>query len=317
MNATSLIYDAIIIGGGPTGLSAAIYTAREGMKTAVVDKGAFGGMAAITETIENYPGFAQGVGGPELIKQMSDQAERFGAEAKPFTGVTGIAEHNGLVTVQTENGELVARSVLIATGSTYRQLDAPGEAELIGRGVHFCATCDGPLYKGKRLTVVGGGNSALQETLFLARFASEITILVRGAELKASDVLQREIAELQNVSIVFNAAIDSFDRRTSNESIILSATIDGVQQRLETDGVFVFIGLLPNNNGLEGLTQDERGFIKSDAHLATKVAGVFVAGDIRSGSTWQIASAVGEGVSAALRMREFLDTKHPGWHKKG
>lgn len=317
MNTTDQTYDAVIIGGGPTGLSAAIYTAREGMKTVVLDKGAFGGMAAITETIENYPGFTNGVGGPELIKQMSDQAERFGAEAKPFTGVTGISEVDGAVTVQTEAGELTARSVLIATGSTYRQLNVPGEAELIGRGVHFCATCDGPLYKGKRLIVVGGGNSALQETLFLARFASEITILVRGGELKASDILRKEIADLTNVAVIFNATVDRFEARTGAEPIKLSAAIDGDQKNIETDGVFVFIGLLPNNTGLEAVAQDERGFVESDSHLSTKIPGVFVAGDIRSGSTWQIASAVGEGVSAALHMREYLDTAHPGWHKKG
>lgn len=309
-------HDLVIIGGGPSGLSAAVYAAREGMKAVVVDKGAFGGMAALTETIDNYPGFPQGVGGPELIKDMQAQAERFGAESAPFTEVTDIEPGEGGVLVATSGGEYHAKAVLIATGSTYRQLGIPGEKELIGRGVHFCATCDGPLYKGKRLVVVGGGNSALQESLFLARFASHIDILVRSDKLAASDVLQHEIAELDNVTIHYNVVTKSLAREGAGAPIKVAVERSGAAETIETDGLFVFIGLLPNNAGLGEVPLDERGFVTSDAHYHAGLPGVFVSGDVRSGSTWQIASAVGEGVSAALEVRSYLDKTYPTWHKK-
>lgn len=309
------IYDAVIIGGGPAGLSAAVYTAREKMKTLVLDKGAFGGMAAITETIENYPGFSQGVGGQQLVDEMKAQAERFGATCSSFEEVTAIQSGDGICTVKTPESSYQARSVVITSGSTYRKLDVPGEEDLIGKGLHFCATCDAPLYKDKRVLVIGGGNSALQESLFIARFASSVHILVRGERFTGSEVLIEQVEAEPRISIQYNVAVESLARPETPGPIAIRFKADNEAQTLETDGVFVFIGLLPNNHPFEDCGLDDRGFIISDQHFRTQMRGVFVAGDVRSGSTWQIGSAVGEGVSAALAMRTYLDEAFPHWHK--
>ena len=297
-------YDLIIIGAGPAGLAAAIYASREDLATLVMEKGVVGGLAAITDQIDNYPGFADGVGGAELADHLEAQAKRFGAEIRTGLEAGAIRRSDNGITVTTHQGELRAKSVLIATGSTYQQLGVPGEAEQIGRGVHFCATCDGPIYKGRELVVVGGGNSAVQETLFLARFASTITILVRGPELKASAILVNELAKLSNVTVVFNAPIDSIESSNGRVAAVIAAG-----KRYPGAGVFVFIGLLANTEPfVHDIDHDERNFLKTDRNYATNIPGVFVAGDVRSESTWQIAAAVGEGASAALAVRQYLDT---------
>jgi thioredoxin reductase (NADPH) len=293
----------IIIGAGPTGLAAAIYAGREDLDVLVIDKAVVGGLAAITDRIDNYPGFEDGISGVELADRLEKQAKRFGAKIQTGVTVEKIDAQDGSVTVTTNDGELKAGAVLIATGSTYRELGIPGEAEQIGRGVHFCATCDGPIYKGRDLVVVGGGNSAVQETLFLARFAKNITMLVRGPELKATAVIVDELAKLDNVTIVYNAPATSIESVDGRVKAVISN-----DQRYPCDGVFVFIGLLANTEAFTHvIDHDERNFLKTEANFATNLPGVFVAGDVRSGSTWQIASAVGEGVGAALAMREYLD----------
>lgn len=300
-------YDLIIIGAGPTGLSAAIYAAREGLTILVIDKAVVGGLAAITDRIDNYPGFEDGISGFELADRLEKQAKRFGAIIQTGVEVRQVERGKDGLTVTTSQSVLKARAVLVATGSTYRQLGIPGEAEQIGRGVHFCATCDGPIYKGRDLVVVGGGNSAVQETLFLARFAKQITVLVRGPELKASAILIEEIKQLANVKIVFNAPATSIESEDGRIKAVMSG-----DKRYPCDGVFVFIGLLANTEAFtHTLDHDERNFLKTNLNYETNLPGVFVAGDVRSGSTWQIASAVGEGVSAALAVREYLDrTEH-------
>ncbi len=314
---TEIVYDAIIVGGGPAGLSAAVYTAREGMKTLLLEKGAFGGMAAITETIDNYPGFSKGVSGRELIDEMVAQAERFGAECVNFYEVTGITKtDDGLSLVQTPDALFSAKSVVVTTGSTYRQLNVPGEQELIGRGIHFCATCDAPLYKAKNVVVIGSGNSALQESLFIARFADSVTILVRGDELTGSEVLQEAIAKEPHIKVIYNVAVQSIAKSEPHGPITIAAQHDNEAHNYEADGIFVFIGLLPNSHGMKDLGLDERGFVLSDVDLQTHLPGVFVAGDVRSGSTWQIACSVGEGVTAALAMRNYVDEAYPDWHKQ-
>jgi len=306
---TNPIYNLVIIGAGPTGLAAAIYAAREGLSTLVVDKTIAGGLAAITDRIDNYPGFADGIGGIELADRLQKQASRFGAEVRTFTEVTGFKRAASGIVLTTAQGELRAQAVLIATGSTYRVLEVPGEAEQIGRHIHFCATCDGPLYKERDLVVVGGGNSAIQETIFLARFARKITVLVRGAELKASAVIVDQINQLANVEIVLNTPIKRIESKDGQLTAVVGTNaITGKTTDYPCDGVFVFIGLLPNTEIFDHqLDHDERNFLKTDQHYGTNVPGVFVAGDVRSGSTWQIAAAVGEGVSAALAVREYLD----------
>ena len=297
-------YDLIIIGAGPAGLAAAIYAAREDISTLVVEKGVVGGLAAITDQIDNYPGFADGVGGADLADHLEAQAKRFGADIRTGVEAESIERRASGISVLTSQGELHGKAVLIATGSTYQQLGVPGEAEQIGRGVHFCATCDGPIYKGRELVVVGGGNSAVQETLFLARFASKITMLVRGPEFKASAILIEELEKLNNVNVVFNSPITSIESKEGRVSSVIAAG-----EHYPCAGVFVFIGLLANTEPfVHTIDHDERNFLKTDRNYASNITGVFVAGDVRSESTWQIAAAVGEGASAALAIRKYLDT---------
>lgn len=311
------VYDAIIIGGGPAGLSAAIYTSRERMKTLVLEKATFGGMAAITETIDNYPGFSKGISGRELAEEMKAQAERFGATCTNFVEVSGITASSDGLMLDSNEGTYRAKTVLVTTGSTYREMGVPGEAELIGRGVHFCATCDAPLYKDLDVVVVGGGNSAMQESLFIARFARSVTLLVRGTELTGSEILKEQIASTAHLQVRYNISTQSLAKPEPRGKITVSVIgNNGQPEDILADGVFVFIGLLPNAHGFESLGVDERGFINSNAQFQTHIPGVFVAGDIRSGSTWQIACSVGEGVAAALSMRGFLDTNEPNWHLK-
>jgi thioredoxin reductase (NADPH) len=310
------VYDAVIVGGGPAGLSAALYTAREGMKTLVLDKGSFGGMAAVTETIDNYPGFQNGIGGRALIDEMVGQAERFGALCESFANVTGIELSDEEIRILSDDSKTYrTKTLLLATGSTYRKLHVSGEDDLIGRGIHFCATCDAPLYKGKRVTVIGGGNSALQESLFIARFASHIDLLVRDEMLTGSDVLQEAVRSEKTITVHYNVETQSIEKRDAHGPITIKTQTNRSPKVFETDGIFVFIGLLPNSHGFDECGVDSQGFIQSDQLFQTRTRGVFVAGDVRSGSTWQIGAAVGEGISAALAMRQYLDRKFPGWHK--
>ncbi len=296
-------YDLIIIGAGPAGLGAAVYAAREGMTTLILEKGVVGGMAAITDNIDNYPGFENGVGGLELADHLYDHAKRFGADIQTGVEVTGLSRQDGNVVVSTSTGPLKARSVLVATGSTYKHLGVPGEAEQIGKGIHFCATCDGPLYRGKELVVVGGGNSAMQETLFLARFASKITMLVRGPELKGTKVIKDQVLALPKLNVAYNTNVTAI--KTVNNRLGIETD---TRTTYVTDGLFIFIGLLANTGMVkDSLELDAQNFIVTAPDYSTKMPGVYVAGDVRSGSTWQIASAIGEGVTATLEIRKYLD----------
>jgi thioredoxin reductase (NADPH) len=302
-------YDVVIIGAGPSGLAAAVYAAREGLKTIVLERAVVGGMAAITDNIDNYPGFENGVGGLELADHLFYHAKRFGAEVK--SGVEGlkIEPREGRVIVETSTGSIDAGAVLVATGSTYKQLGVPGEAEAIGRGVHFCATCDAPLYRGKKIIVVGGGNSAIQESLFIAKFASQVTLLVRGPKLRGTQIIREQLASLKNVDTKFNLNVT---RITAEEGHVTGVevkhSITGESHHLDADGIFIFIGLLANTEPFKDtLKLDEYDFIVTKPNFATSAPGVFAAGDVRSGSTWQIASATGEGVSAMLAVRVYLD----------
>ncbi len=302
-------HDAIMIGAGPTSLAAAIYTTREDIDTLLIEKGVVGGLAAVTDMIDNYPGFEEGVPGMQLSQSLKKQAERFGAIIEP-ADVTRIRDEGQYKKVVTNDGTYAAKTILIATGNDYKQLEVPGEKEFYGRGVHFCATCDGAFYRDKRLVVVGGGNSAAQEGMFLTKFASHIDMLVRGDHLKATEVLSQKIESSDTIDIHFNTTTDEIVGE--NDKIVAVRGTDkttGEQVEFPTDGVFVFIGLLPNTGFLQDsdVELDEYGFIVTDKMLQTSMPGVFSAGDVRSGATQQIASAVGEGATAALMMREHLE----------
>lgn len=309
---TPEIYDVIIVGAGPTGLAAAVYTAREDLSTLVVDGGIVGGMIATTERVDNYPGFPEGIGGMELGELMQKQAERFGAVIKTGAWVKSLKKTDSAVELQTSSGELKARSVLIATGSLYRHLEVPGEKELEGSGVHYCATCDGPLYRDAHLIAVGGGNSMLQEGLFLTKFVKKLTILVRGPKFKGAEVLIEQMQKHPNVEVLFNTSVTQIEGNGSMFSGVTTANNETkAVSELTADGLFIFIGLIPNTDWLVGNVElDDRGFVHVDKAFSTNVPGVFAAGDVVVGSVGQVAAAVGEGVSAALSIRQYLDPAH-------
>lgn len=310
MEQDNKLHDVIMVGAGPSALCAAVYTTREDIDTVLVEKGVVGGLAAITDWVDNYPGFSKGISGMDLATELQAQAERFGADIR-YGEVLSIKDKGDEKVVETSEGPLRGRTVLIATGSDYRKLGIPGEAEYYGRGVHYCATCDGAFYRDKKLAVVGGGNSAVQEALFLTRFASHIDLLVRS-KLRASDVLLRELdksvaegkitVHLETVPTEIIASDGkSVDRLVGEKA--------GADFSIDVDGVFVFIGLLPNTSFLKDsdIELDEIGMVKTSIRLETSMPGVFASGDVRSGATAQIASAVGEGATAALSIREYLN----------
>ncbi len=307
------VHDLIIIGAGPASLSAAVYTTRERIETLILEKAVIGGMAAVTDMIDNYPGFEEGVSGLELSEHLEKQAERFGAKIE-YNEVKSInLKSSGLKTVQLiDNQELVAKAVLIATGSDYKKVNVPGEVEYLSKGVHYCATCDGAFYRDRKIAVIGGGNSAIQEALFLTRFASHIDLIVRST-LKASDVLIERINQLVDegkITIHLDTVPLSFNgdgKMISSLSLQNNKTNNKFE--LVVDGIFVFVGLDPNSKFLKSsdVRLDDRGFIITNENLQTNIDGVFAAGDIRSGATMQIASAVGEGATAALKIRQYLE----------
>ena len=300
-----------IIGAGPSALAAAIYTTREDIPTVLYKKGVVGGLAAITDKVENYPGFPSGVEGMMLANQFQSQAERFGADIE-FGEVSSVKKLNNAIEIIVDNKPILADAVLIATGSSYKKTGMPGEDDFYGKGVHYCATCDGAFYRDKKIAVIGGGNSAIQEAIFLTRFASHIDLLVRS-KIRASDVLQKELKKY-----IDEGKITVHLKTTPQKILSLEGKINGIEinqeddiKQLEVEGVFVFIGLNPNTEFLQGsgIELDEQGLIKTNSRLETNIPGIFASGDVRSGSTMQIASAVGEGASAALSIREYLESQ--------
>ena len=310
-------YDLIIVGGGPAGLTAAIYSAREGMDTLVIERGGVGGQAGSTERIDNYPGFAQGISGADLADQMREQAERFGVEllvAQTVASVDPNPDDGGALTVVTESGQQYrAPAILLTPGTRYRRLNVSGEDDFIGAGVHFCATCDGPFYKDMETLVVGGGNSGIEEGLFLTRFASRVTVLEAGDRLKASQILQDKAAAHPRMDIRLNTTVREFRGNGKLSSVLVEDLKTGRQEELRVAGAFVFIGLDPNTGFLaDSVELDQRGFIVTNGGphsrpMETNQHGIFAAGDARAGSTKQVAAAVGEGAAALIGIRTHME----------
>ncbi len=305
-------YDVIAVGGGPAGLTTALYLAREGASVLVVEKSAAGGQVGVTERLENYPGFPDGVAGQELAGRIRRQVERFGVEILEAVGVTGIdRREDGTFDVVTPAGTYRARAVVVATGSTYRRTSAEGEAELIGAGVHFCATCDGPFYQdADEVVVVGGGNSGLEEGLYLTQFAQHVTVVEYAEALTASRLAQDQVAAHPRMDALTATAVAAFEGDASGKltAVVLEDRATGERRRHPAAAAFVFIGLDPNTGFLRGVVDlDEDGFVVSDDQLATSVPGLFVAGDVRRGSTKQLAAAAGEGATVALAVRHHLE----------
>ena len=326
--ATRSHYEVIVLGGGPAGLTAAIYTAREAIDTLVIERAAFGGQAAGTEKLDNMPGFPEGVAGIDFSQRLRQQAERFGVELLEAQEVTELTTHDNYHCVKTADGSQYSGSaLLITTGSRYKRLNVPGEDDYLGAGVHFCATCDGPFYRGKRVAVVGGGNSAAEESLLLTKFADHVTILVRKGAFKASQIIQESVLSHARIDVRWHTEVEEFIGEDSKlKELRIKNNETGVVEVMPIDGAFIFIGLVPNTAYLtgSGVRLDKWGFVvtghalthqetrpsgfegRDPLLLETSVPGIFAAGDVRHASTKQVVSAAGEGSSAALMIREYL-----------
>jgi len=318
-------YDLIIIGGGPAGLTAAIYAAREGADTLLIERSGLGGQAGITVGLDNFPGFPEGIGGQEFAERVTQQARRFGVEILQAVDVERLEMEEGYHEVYTSDGKHYhSRAVLLATGASYRRLEVPGEDDFIGAGIHFCATCDGPFYKGsKEIVVIGGGNSAVEEGLHLTNFSDKVTMLVRGDSLTASQIAIDKVNEpTSKVEVKYNVIVDGFEGQDSKLNVIRYHYKDNDKvEEIHPAAAFIFIGQMPNTEFVKNYVEtDKYGFVLSghdlrhddhmDAHRAlpfeSSVPGIFVAGDARYGSTKQVASAVGEGAAASISIREFF-----------
>ena len=299
-------YDLTVVGGGPAGLTAAFYASREGLSTLVLERSSLGGQAALTERLENYPGFPAGLTGADFGKRLVEQAKRFDVEMVSAAEVAQVREESHDRVVRTAEGaEYRSHAVILAPGNAYKRLGAEGEDDLIGAGIHYCATCDGPFYKGKEIVVIGGGNSAAEEGSFLTQFASMVTILVRGDKLTASKIYHDKVMNHPKIKTRFNVQVKKFLGKKHLEGVVVQ-TPQG-EETLKPAAVFVFIGLKPNTDFVRGtVALTKEGFIDAP-EFATSLKGVFAAGDARAGSTKQVASAVGEGAAAALAVRHYLE----------
>lgn len=302
-------YDAIVIGGGPAGLTASFYMAREGLDVLVIEKAGLGGQAGVTQTLDNFPGFDEGISGAEFADRLTRQARRFGVEILQANEVVDIFPQGPYLCVTSADGvEYGAKAILLTTGARYRRLGIPGEDELIGTNVHFCATCDGAFYKNKKVLVIGGGNSGFEEGLFLTKFASQVNIIELSPQVKASQILQDKVARKSNMSVTVNHAAMEFKMKNNRlTQVVVEDRTTGDTKEWQFDGVFVFIGLSPNSDLVKNKVEmDKYGFIVTDKSLMTSQPGIFAAGDVRAGATKQAASAAGEGATAALMIREYL-----------
>jgi len=307
--ARNAFYDLVVVGSGPAGLTAALYAAREGMSVLVVERAGVGGQAGVTELLDNFPGFPEGVSGEEFAGRLRAQAERFGVEILSAQEAVAVGVDGVYRSVTTADGQTYAGfAVLLALGSTYRRLGIEGEDALIGAGVHFCATCDGPFYRGRDVVVVGGGNSAVEESVFLARFAGHVTIVTRDAALSASRAAVQKVSEHADIDVITGATPTGFVTDEAGRLRALAVDSSGTPSEVPAAGAFVFVGLRPNSTLVADLVHlDADGFVVGDLGMSTSVAGIFVAGDVRSGSTKQAASAAGEGAAAALAIRRYVE----------
>lgn len=303
------MYDVVIVGAGPAGLTAGIYSSRGRLKTAILERNMAGGQIALTELVENYPGFPEGISGFDLATKMKDQAVQFGAELREIETVGALrAEPNGCYTIVTDGGEIKTRSVILAPGVEPRRSGIPGEAEFIGRGVSWCATCDGALYKGRTVAVIGGGDSAVEEGLFLTKFADKVYLVHRRDQLRAAPIAQERAFANPKFEFVWDSIPKQIDGADMVEALEVENVKTGEPRSLPVNGVFMYIGQIPNTAWLtDAVDIDDHGYIVTDDLLRTRLPGVFACGDARVNPLKQIAMAVGEGALAAVHAERYLD----------
>ncbi|WP_312113464.1 thioredoxin-disulfide reductase [Brevibacillus reuszeri] len=300
------IYDVIIAGAGPAGMTAAVYTSRANMSTLMLERGIPGGQMANTEEIENYPGFGS-ILGPDLSTKMFEHAQQFGAEYA-YGEIKEIRDEEPYKRVVAGDKEYLAKSVIVATGAEHRLLGAPGEKELSGRGVSYCAVCDGAFFRNKELVVVGGGDSAVEEAVFLTRFASKVTIVHRRDQFRAQKILQKRAFENEKIAVIWDSAVKEIRGEGKVQSVLLENTKTGEQSELATDGVFIYVGMDPLTESVRplGITNDA-GYVLTDEKMYTKVKGVFAAGDVREKMLRQVVTATGDGSIAAQSAQHFVE----------
>lgn len=297
-----------IVGGGPAGITAGLYAARSGLDVVLFEKGVAGGTATLTEHIENYPGFPGGISGPELGSRMAEQARSFGLEMR-FAVVEGLQAADGYFLLRTARGDVAARSVILATGTRARSLGVTREREreFLGRGVSYCATCDGPLFQGCRVAVVGGGDAAVEEGLFLTRFAERMYLIHRRARLRATAVLQERARQKPKIEFLLDCVVEGILGAESVEAVRLRNVKTGEVRSLAVEGVFVFIGMNPNSELVrDWVSVDEQGYVLTNERMATAVPGLFAAGDVRKKELRQVVTAVADGAVAAAAAERYL-----------
>ncbi|WP_339147786.1 MULTISPECIES: thioredoxin-disulfide reductase [unclassified Sutcliffiella] len=301
------IYDVIIIGAGPAGMTSAVYTSRANLSTLMIERGMPGGQMANTEEVENYPGFDH-ILGPELSTKMFEHAKKFGAEYA-YGDVKEVIDGKEYKTVNAGSKSYKGRTVIIASGAEYKKIGAPGEKELGGRGVSYCAVCDGAFFKNKELVVVGGGDSAVEEGVYLTRFASKVTIVHRRDELRAQKILQQRAFDNDKIDFIWSNTIKEINEKDGKVgSVTLVSTKDGEEQEFQTDGVFIYVGMLPLTKPFLnlGITND-MGYIETNERMETKIPGIFAAGDIREKTLRQIVTATGDGSIAAQSAQHYVE----------
>jgi len=298
--------ELIIIGGGPGGMAAGLYAGRAELKTLLLEKGMTGGLAATTAHIENYPGFPAGIGGMELAAQMEEQARKFGVEIRNAE-VEKLTEEGEGFTVRTDEGDLTTGAVILATGASPSLLGVPGEKEFLGRGVSFCATCDGAFFRDQVVVVVGGGDAAVEEAMFLTRFASRVYIVHRRGELRATRIIQDRAFKNPKVEFVWHSSVDEIRGAAKVEEVVVKDVRSGDRRVLTAGGVFIYVGNRPNTELVADLVAlDERGYVKTDGEMRTNVAGLFAVGDVRQKSLRQVITAVADGAVAAVAAEKYL-----------
>jgi len=302
------IFDTIIIGGGPAGLTAGIYASRARLKAVLIEKGLCGGQVLIADFIENFPGIPEGIKGTELMENFIAHAKGTGLEILSAEAEKLIVEKGIFKIIIDTQSELKSLSVILATGATWKSLGVPGEEELRGRGVSYCATCDGPLFKGKEVVVVGGGDTAVADALFLAKYARKVTIVHRRDQLRATRILQERVLSNKQIDVCWNSIVTKISGATKVESAILKNVHTNKESELTCDGVFVLVGVIPSSEMVKGIVNlDESGYVITDNNMKTSVDGIFACGDVRKKDLRQIVTACGEGATAAFSVQHYIE----------